>query len=143
MRPLTPGAAGSGRESRTAWPWALTVHLRATMRPQSRTGALIRRTARSISVAIINPVTGDVTYTAFHDSFDAGIVNFPDTWNVDTSVPGQVTLHAPEHYLKSGMMEATGSPSTGHGYGVYTVNAMMTGNAQGPAIMLWPGDDQW
>ncbi len=94
-------------------------------------------------MAIINPVTGAVTYAAFRDSFDAGTVNFPDTWNVDTSVPGQVTLHRPEPWLSSGMMEATGSPGTGHGYGTYTVNAMMTGNMPGSAIMLWPGDNKW
>ena len=94
-------------------------------------------------MAIVNLVTNDLTYAAFRDSFDMGIVNFPDTWNVDTSVIGQVTLHTPAYDQTSGMMEATGSPSIGHGYGTYTVNAMLTGNAQGPAIMLWPGDDQW
>jgi hypothetical protein len=94
-------------------------------------------------VASINPETGAVTYAAFHDSFDAGIENFPDAWNVDVSIPGQVTLHRPESYLSAGMMEATGTPSTGHGYGTYTVRAMMTGTEPGPAIMLWPGDNKW
>lgn len=94
-------------------------------------------------MAIVNPVTGAITYPAFRDSFDAGIGNFPDAWNVDTSVPGQVTLHRPEPYLSSGMMEATATPGTGHGYGVYTVNAKMTGAVPGPAIMLWPGDNKW
>jgi beta-glucanase (GH16 family) len=94
-------------------------------------------------MATINPVTGDITYTAFFDSFDNGTVNFPDTWNVDTSVRGQVTLHRPETYLTSGMMEATGSPSTGHGYGTYTVNAKLDGGTTGSAIMLWPGDNKW
>ncbi len=94
-------------------------------------------------MATINPLTGAITYTAFHDSFDAGTVNFPDTWNVDTSVPGQVTLHRPEPWLNSGMMEKTGSPSMGHGYGTYTVTARMSGDMPGSAIMLWPGDNKW
>jgi hypothetical protein len=94
-------------------------------------------------MATVDPVTGAVTYTPFFDSFDQGAVNFPDAWNLDTSVPGQVTLHRPEHYLSAGMMEATGTPAHGHGYGTYTVNAMMTGIYPGPAIMLWPGDNKW
>jgi beta-glucanase (GH16 family) len=93
-------------------------------------------------VADIDPVTGAVTYKPFFDSFDNGTVNFPDTWNVDTSVPGQVTLHAPEYWLNSGMMEETGTRAHGHGYGTYTVNAMMTGAMPGPAIMLWMGDNK-
>jgi beta-glucanase (GH16 family) len=88
-------------------------------------------------------VTGKITYAPFHDSFDAGTLNFPDTWNVDTSVAGQITLHRPEPWLNSGAMEVTGSASSGHGYGTYTVRAMMTGNVPGPAIMLWPGDNKW
>ena len=92
-------------------------------------------------MAIIDPVTGAVSYAEFHDSFDAGIEKFPDSWNVDTSVAGQVTLHRPEAWLSSGMMEATGSASSGHGYGTYTVNAMLTGIYPGAAIMLWPGDN--
>jgi hypothetical protein len=94
-------------------------------------------------MATIDPATGSVSYTPFFDSFDQGAVNFPDAWNLDTSVPGQVTLHRPESYLSSGMMEATGTASHGHGYGTYTVNAKMTGIYPGPAIMLWPGDNQW
>ncbi len=94
-------------------------------------------------MATIDPATGSISYAPFHDSFDNGIANFPDAWNVDLSVPGQVTLHRPEYYLTAGMMEATGSPSMGHGYGTYTVRAMITGNTPGPAIMLWPGDNKW
>jgi hypothetical protein len=94
-------------------------------------------------VAIINPATGGVSYAPFHDSFDAGTLNFPDTWNVDTSVPGQVTVHTSNYYLNSGMMEATAGASTGHGYGTYTVNAMLQGIWPGSAIMLWPGNNQW
>jgi hypothetical protein len=94
-------------------------------------------------MATIDPVTGAVSYAPFFDSFDDGLVNFPDNWNVDTSVPGQVTFNRPEPWLNAGMLEATGTPADGHGYGTYTVQAKMEGFDQGPAIMLWPGDNIW
>ena len=59
-------------------------------------------------MASIDPVTGDVTYAAFFDSFDEGIVHFPDTWNVDVSVPGQVTLHSRETIASAA--QALGDP---------------------------------
>lgn len=82
-------------------------------------------------------------YEPFFDSFDAGTINFPDTWNVDVSVPGQVTLNSPEYYLTSGMMEATGSADMGHGYGTYTINAMLSGGYPGSAVMLWNAPNEW
>ncbi len=83
------------------------------------------------------------SYTPFHDSFDNGLINFPDSWNVDLSVAGEVTLHRPESYLTSGMMEATGTADMGHGYGTYTVNAKLEGNYPGQAIMLWNAENEW
>jgi len=83
------------------------------------------------------------SYTPFYDSFDNGLINFPDSWNVDLSVPGEVTLHRPEYYLTSGMMEATGSYDMGHGYGTYTVTAKLEGNYPGQAIMLWNSKNEW
>jgi hypothetical protein len=83
------------------------------------------------------------SYTPFYDSFDNGLANFPDSWNVDLSVPGEVTLHRPEYYLTSGMMEATGAANMGHGYGTYTVNAKLDGNYPGQAVMLWNAVNEW
>jgi len=83
------------------------------------------------------------SYTPFSDSFDNGLVNFPDSWNVNLSVPGEVTLHRPEYYLTSGMMEATGSAAMGHGYGTYTVDAKLDGNYPGHAVMLWNAMNDW
>ncbi|MBX9595737.1 MAG: family 16 glycosylhydrolase [Roseomonas sp.] len=96
-----------------------------------------------MSATVTDPATVPAYYQPFFDSFDAGIVNFPDTWNVDTSVAGQITLHSPEYYLTSGMMEATGSADMGHGYGTYTINAMLEGIYPGSAIMLWNAPNEW
>jgi hypothetical protein len=83
------------------------------------------------------------SYTPFYDSFDNGLVNFPDSWNADLSVLGEVTLHRPEYYLTSGIMEATGTAGMGHGYGTYTVHAKLDGNYPGQAIMLWNSANEW
>lgn len=91
----------------------------------------------------MSATTTPAYYQPFFDSFDAGSVNFPDTWNVDTPIPGQVTLHSPEYYLTSGMMEATGRADMGHGYGTYTINAMLEGIYPGSAIMLWNAPNEW
>ena len=96
-----------------------------------------------MSATLTDPAITPVYYQPFFDSFDTGIVNFPDTWNVDTSVAGQITLHSPEYYLTSGMMEATGSADMGHGYGTYTINAMLEGIYPGSAIMLWNAPNEW
>ena len=94
-------------------------------------------------MATVDPTTGAVTELPFHQDFTAGLGTFTDNWFVDTSVPGQVTLATNSAYLTSGMLETTGSPMDGHGYGTYTVHAMTTGSAPGTAIMLWPGDNKW
>ncbi|RYH12514.1 MAG: glycosyl hydrolase family protein [Alphaproteobacteria bacterium] len=73
-----------------------------------------------------------------HESFDNGIGVFTDNWNVDATVPGQVTLRG-----TSGLMQQATSTSSGQGYGTYTITAKLEGNMPGPAIILWPGDNHW
>ncbi len=71
-------------------------------------------------------------------NFDNGFGTIGNAYNVDTSVPGQVTLAG-----VSAMMEWAVGPSSGHGYGTYTVEAKLTGTQPGPAIVMWPGDNKW
>ncbi len=71
-------------------------------------------------------------------SFDNGLGSLGNAWNVDQSVPGQVTLAG-----SSALMEWAFGPSSGHGYGTYTIDAKVTGNQPGPGIIFWPGDNQW
>lgn len=78
------------------------------------------------------------TNVPLHESFDNGIGDFTDNWNVDASIPGQVTLRGP-----AGLMQQAVSSRSGQGYGTYTTNAKMEGNVPGPAIILWPGDNKW
>lgn len=75
----------------------------------------------------------------FHESFDNGVGKLNHKWgNIDTSVDGQVTLRG-----YSGMMERPSGDSAGHGYGTYEITASLKGNQQGPAALLWPGNDKW
>ncbi|MBL6458698.1 family 16 glycosylhydrolase [Belnapia sp. T6] len=76
----------------------------------------------------------------FHETFDNGSGALSHHWGnaVDTSIPGQITLTG-----TSGTMEFPGGPTAGHGYGTYTVDAKLDGSEAGPAVLLWPGDDQW
>jgi hypothetical protein len=77
----------------------------------------------------------------FVESFDNGIGALNHVWgnpNIDTSVPGQVTVSG-----DGGFMERPWGASTGHGYGTYEVTASIKGNTAGPAALLWPGDDVW
>lgn len=76
--------------------------------------------------------------TSFHESFDNGVGQLSNAWNVDTSVAGQVSLRG-----SSAMMEWAIGPSAGHGYGTYTIHALFTGSTPGPAIVFWPGDNKW
>ncbi len=75
----------------------------------------------------------------FHESFDHGIGQLGNHWgNINTSVAGQVTLTG-----NSGMMQWASGASAGNGYGHYQVTLSMQGNKQGPAALLWPGNDKW
>lgn len=78
---------------------------------------------------------------SFYESFENGIGALSHTWgarNIDTSVWGQVTVRE-----TSGLMERPYGPEAGHGYGTYSFTAALHGNAEGSAILLWPGDDKW
>ena len=76
--------------------------------------------------------------TAMSITFDNGLGSLGNAYNVDQSVPGQVTLAG-----NSALMEWASGPSSGHGYGTYTIQAEVNGNQPGPAIILWPGDNNW
>lgn len=79
------------------------------------------------------------TDVPLHESFDdrLGSIN-QETWGVDFSTPGEVHLAG-----NSGMKEPGIGNSSGHGYGTYTVNAMLSGRSNGSAIILWPGDNKY
>lgn len=77
----------------------------------------------------------------FVESFDNGVGSLNHIWgnaNIDTSVPGQITVSG-----NGGFMEKPTGPSAGHGYGSYTVVASIQGNTEGAAALLWPGNDKW
>jgi Ca2+-binding RTX toxin-like protein len=76
--------------------------------------------------------------TAMSISFDNGLGSLGNAYGVDQSVAGQVTLAG-----NSALMEWASGPSSGHGYGTYTIQAQVNGNQPGPAIILWPGDNNW
>ncbi len=77
---------------------------------------------------------------AFFESFDHGVGALDHTWGngIDTSVKGQVTIRG-----DSGIMEKPWGKAAGHGYGTFSVKAKMSADVQGPAALLWPGDDRW
>jgi hypothetical protein len=75
---------------------------------------------------------------ALHITFDDGFGSIDNAWNVDASVRGEVKLAG-----NSAMMEWAVGREAGHGYGTYTINAKAEGNQPGPAIIFWPGDNQW
>jgi hypothetical protein len=75
---------------------------------------------------------------ALSNSFDNGLGTLGNAWNVDQSVPGQITLAG-----SASVMEWATGPAAGHGYGTYTIEAQVNGNQPGPAIILWPGDNNW
>lgn len=71
-------------------------------------------------------------------SFDNGLGSLGNGWNVDQSVPGQITLAG-----SSSIMEWATGPASGHGYGTYTIDAQVNGSQPGPGIVFWPGDNNW
>jgi hypothetical protein len=75
---------------------------------------------------------------SLYESFDNGAGALGNAYNVDFSTPGEVRLAG-----SSAMMEWATGRSAGHGYGTYTVEAKLDGNEPGPAIIFWPGDNQW
>ena len=89
-----------------------------------------------------NAVSGVVPDLPMHESFENSIGPFTENWGVDFSTFGEARFFG-NQYSTAGMKEPGADPSIGHGYGTYTVNAMLTGNTWGPAIMLWPGDNKY
>jgi len=91
---------------------------------------------------LANPLPTVETDKPFHDSFDSGTAGaFGDNWGINFSTSGQVTLSA-----ISGMKEWGLGPSSGHGYGTYTIDAKfdgLYGGFNGSALILWPGDNKW
>jgi beta-glucanase (GH16 family) len=75
---------------------------------------------------------------ALNESFNNGVGAISNAYNVDTSVPGEIKLAG-----NSAAMEWATGTDAGHGYGTYTITAKVDGNQPGPAIILWPGDNQW
>ncbi|MBL6078376.1 family 16 glycosylhydrolase [Belnapia sp. T18] len=71
-------------------------------------------------------------------SFDNGFGSLGNAWNVPAPRNGEVTLSG-----SSGLMQWASGKAAGHGYGTYTVTAKIEGHEPGPAILLWPGNDQW
>ncbi|MGG5821599.1 family 16 glycosylhydrolase [Falsiroseomonas sp. HW251] len=75
-----------------------------------------------------------------HITFDNGdFGSIGNIFNVNTSVPGQVTLGP----SGSAMMEWAVGPDAGHGYGTYTVVAKLDGGTEGAGIVFWPADNSW
>jgi beta-glucanase (GH16 family) len=76
----------------------------------------------------------------FYESFDSGVGLLNHTWNsgnIQTG-GGQLTLRG-----DSGAMQNPTGPAAGNGYGYYEVTAKMSADVQGPAVLLWPGNDEW
>jgi beta-glucanase (GH16 family) len=76
----------------------------------------------------------------YFESFDNGLGSFDHTWgDADTSKSGQVTLRG-----NSGVMiDNPTHKSMGTGYGYYEVKASMSADKIGPAVVLWPGNNEW
>jgi beta-glucanase (GH16 family) len=75
--------------------------------------------------------------SALYIDFSNGTGSLGNTWNAGAS-GGQVTLSN-----ASGIMEWASGAASGHGYGVYDIVAKIDGSQPGPAILFWPGDNQW
>ena len=88
--------------------------------------------------------SGDADYasptTGWRETFDNGTGQLDHLWSgeVDTSVPGQVTLGG-----YTGVMERASGAEAGHGFGKYTVTAEVEGDQVGAAALLWPADNKW
>jgi len=75
---------------------------------------------------------------ALHISFDNGFGTLGNAFNVGAPSNGEVVLTG-----NSALMEWASGPSSGHGYGTYTVEAKLDGNWPGAALLFWPGDNKW
>jgi hypothetical protein len=93
-------------------------------------------------MATNSAVSGIKPDVPMHESFENSIGPFTENWGVDFSTFGEARFFG-NQYSTAGMKEPGADPSIGHGYGTYTVNAMLTGKTAGSAIMLWPGDNKY
>lgn len=75
---------------------------------------------------------------ALHISFDNGFGTLGNVYNVGSPQNGEIVLTG-----NSGVMEWASGPSSGHGYGTYTVEAKLEGTEPGAGIIFWPGDNKW
>ncbi len=76
----------------------------------------------------------------FYESFHHNVGALNHTWGkhgIKTG-DGHITLHT-----DSGVMQKPWGKHAGFGYGYYEVTAKMSADVQGPAVVLWPGDDKW
>jgi hypothetical protein len=86
------------------------------------------------------------TKTVWMESFDQGTGIFARVWGpgVDTSKPGQITLHSTPDNKDSGAMVPPKGADAGFGYGLYSFTLSMTqGEVPGPYALLWPSTDNW
>jgi len=90
--------------------------------------------------AFFTPMIGTRALADFYEGFDNGVGALHHTWNsgnIETG-GGQLTLHG-----DAGAMQQPWGKDAGQGYGYYEVTAKMSADVQGPAALLWPGDDKW
>ena len=85
--------------------------------------------------------------TVWDESFDHGAGMFSNNWGpgVDTSVPGQITVHTDAGNADSGMMthpDGYGTPAGGWGYGLYSFTLSTEGTV-GVYALTWPASDTW
>lgn len=78
------------------------------------------------------------------ESFDSGVGMFSRVWGpgVDTSVPGQLTMHSTGDNVDSGAMIPPTGASAGNGYGLYSFVCQTNGVIGGYAL-TWPATDNW
>ena len=81
----------------------------------------------------------------FYESFDNGLGAFSRAWGpgVDTSVPGQLTIHTDANNADSGAMMPPTGASAGFGYGLYTETLKMQGKVGIFGMAGWPASDVW
>ena len=76
----------------------------------------------------------------FYESFNSGVGMLNHTWNSGNirTGGGELTLTG-----DSGAMQRPTGADAGNGFGYYEVTARMSADVQGPAVLLWPGNDRW
>lgn len=82
--------------------------------------------------------------TVWTESFDSGTGLFSRAWGpgIDTSVPGQLTIHTTADNQDSGAMVPPTGASAGYGYGLYSFTLQTEGTV-GVYALTWPATDVW